>query len=85
LPYVVWVAAFNTTFLGLYLILHLVLDPSGGEEEGEAKAPAIFEAINRNGLAVFLVVSPRSSSLFLFLTEKKQQKKKSREKKLQAD
>ncbi|TKA53224.1 hypothetical protein B0A53_04080 [Rhodotorula sp. CCFEE 5036] len=57
LPYVVWVAAFNTTFLGLYLILHLVLDPSGGEEEGEAKAPAIFEAINRNGLVVFLVAN----------------------------
>ncbi|GAA5954654.1 hypothetical protein JCM8115_004652 [Rhodotorula mucilaginosa] len=57
LPYVIWVAAFNTTFLGLYLILHLVLDPSGGEEEGEAKAPAIFEAINRNGLVVFLVAN----------------------------
>jgi phosphatidylinositol glycan class W len=66
LPYVVWVAAFNTTFLGLYLILHLVLDPSGGEEEGEAKAPAIFEAINRNGLVVFLVVSPSRRPFFTF-------------------
>lgn len=38
-----------------------MLAPRGGE--GEEAAPAIFEAINRNGLVVFLVVSPQSSFL----------------------
>lgn len=69
LTYVVWVAAFNTTFLGLYLCLHLVLaapttagpsaaglaSSSEGKSAGSS-APAIFAAINQNGLVVFLAV-----------------------------
>ncbi|BGP53548.1 hypothetical protein JCM8202_001502 [Rhodotorula sphaerocarpa] len=70
LTYVVWVAAFNTTFLGLYLCLHLVLaapittgpsaaglaSSSEGKSAGSS-APAIFAAINQNGLVVFLAAN----------------------------
>ncbi|GAA5990615.1 hypothetical protein JCM10908_003156 [Rhodotorula pacifica] len=67
LTYVVWVAAFNTTFLCLYLILHLALASTSGSTDrvherrgrggGGGEAPAIFEAINRNGLLVFLAAN----------------------------
>lgn len=87
----IWVSAFNTTFLCLYLVLHLALSRAPGPDlpayrfgagggaggrgqsaiettmvtataaavgggGGTGEAPAIFEAINRNGLVVFLVV-----------------------------
>lgn len=84
LPYVIWVAAFNTTFLLGYLLLDLVFFPSPlsksvysptsklkvqpdsvllnyGRTDGKGSdttptAPALLEAINRNGLVVFLLV-----------------------------
>ncbi|GAA5872551.1 hypothetical protein JCM8547_006941 [Rhodosporidiobolus lusitaniae] len=72
LPYVLWITAFNTSFLFLYLAVHLLvvslpLCPSSSRTSsprapptgsGRATAaPAIFEAINRNGLVVFLVAN----------------------------
>ncbi|POY76079.1 hypothetical protein BMF94_0802 [Rhodotorula taiwanensis] len=58
LTYVVWVAAFNSTFLAAYLILHLTLvGRASGKADSMGSAPAIFEAINRNGLVVFLVAN----------------------------
>ena len=85
LPYILWVAAFNTSFLLGYLLLDLVFfssplsrsvysptsklkvqpDPvllnygrrDGRPSDGTPGAPALFEAINRNGLVFFLLVS----------------------------
>ncbi|CEQ42998.1 SPOSA6832_04890 [Sporobolomyces salmonicolor] len=56
LPYVLWTVAFNTSFLFLYLLIHIAT-ASSKSGPGAPAAPAIFEAINRNGLVVFLVVS----------------------------
>lgn len=84
-PYIVWVAAFNTSFLLGYLLLDLlffgsplsrsVYSPTsklkvhpdtstlhvGRREtkgaEADSSAPALFSAINKNGLALFLLVS----------------------------
>ena len=96
LPYVVWTAAFNTTFLTGYLVLDLVFFPSplsksvysphsklkvhpapdvlgargraeragkgggagAGVGVGAASAPVLLEAINKNGLVLFLLVRP---------------------------
>ena len=63
LPYVLWVAAFNVGFLSCYQLVGLVAKgwvDNGGRTEPPT-APAIFEAINKNGLLVFLVVSTQSS------------------------
>jgi phosphatidylinositol glycan class W len=49
LPYVLWLAAYNTTFLFGYLVLEISLFSSGG-----TPVPPLLEAINNNGLAVFL-------------------------------
>jgi phosphatidylinositol glycan class W len=54
LPYVVWIAAFNTSFLFAYLLVHMWA--SSNPTSQSSAAPAIFEAFNRNGLVVFLVV-----------------------------
>lgn len=54
LPYVIWIAAFNTSFLLAYLLIHTWASTT----YKRSSAPAIFEAINRNGLVVFLVVRP---------------------------
>lgn len=54
LPYVIWIAAFNTSFLLAYLLIHTWALTT----YKRSSAPAIFEAINRNGLVVFLVVRP---------------------------
>lgn len=60
LPYVLWVTAFNVSFLSCYQLIELVgksnLLGAGRPVDGP-EAPAVFEAVNRNGLAVFLVVS----------------------------
>ena len=80
LPYILWVAAYNTTFLLAYLILDLVLfpsplsstvyDPTSGLKvrarvpsiaaasgsRVRGSAPELLDAINRNGLAFFLIV-----------------------------
>ncbi|KDE08716.1 hypothetical protein MVLG_01171 [Microbotryum lychnidis-dioicae p1A1 Lamole] len=55
LPYILWVAAFNTAFLFLYLCVHLWASKSPTTRS--SSAPGIFEAINKNGLLVFLVAN----------------------------
>ena len=45
-----WTAAFNTTFLLGYLLIELLLSPS-------PPIPRLLEAINTNGLAIFLVAN----------------------------
>jgi hypothetical protein len=84
LPYITWVAAFNTSFLLGYILLDLIFFPSPLSKsvysptsklkvqpdsvllsrdtrhdrgaDGTATAPVLLEAINRNGLALFLLV-----------------------------
>lgn len=55
LPYVLWIAAFNTSFLFAYLALQTSVSQS--KAGSGAGAPALFEAVNKNGLAVFLVAN----------------------------
>ncbi|KAG1802678.1 GWT1-domain-containing protein [Suillus plorans] len=64
ISYVLWVAAYNTSFILGYILLDMVIrdptDPSGEwlliEEKGpKSSAPALLEAINRNGLMLFLL------------------------------
>ncbi|THH03925.1 hypothetical protein EW145_g5899 [Phellinidium pouzarii] len=82
LPYVVWVAAYNTSFIMCYLVLDILaapatnsrsqgwegassqLEPPSSEtfyKEPKAKpksrAPALLNAINLNGLALFLLAN----------------------------
>lgn len=83
LSYILWVAAFNTTFLFGYFLLDLfffpsalsqsvysptsklkVHSPSGAlprdqllQQPVEGNPPVLLEAINRNGLVLFLLVS----------------------------
>jgi phosphatidylinositol glycan class W len=52
LPYVLWVAAYNTTFLFGYLLIEIFLFSTSG-----FPVPPLLEAINKNGLAVFLVAN----------------------------
>ena len=47
-----WVAAYNTTFLFGYLLIEISLFPSG-----DNAVPPLMEAINKNGLAVFLAAN----------------------------
>ncbi|KAF8635696.1 hypothetical protein AX15_000321 [Amanita polypyramis BW_CC] len=70
LPYIFWVAAFNTSFLFAYFVLDTIFYPSpetrrsskklktpSGKTEGHlstAAAPPLLDAINKNGLAIFL-------------------------------
>lgn len=54
LPYVLWVAAYNSTFLlGYLLVESLVLPP----HPASPACPALLEAINANGLPVFLAAN----------------------------
>ena len=59
LPYVLWVASFNTLQLAAFYIVERFF--FGGEkpeeERYEESVPVVFEALNKNGLVVFLVVS----------------------------
>ncbi|GAA6022105.1 hypothetical protein JCM11491_002111 [Sporobolomyces phaffii] len=69
LPYVLWIAAFNTSFIFLYLLVHLAATnsffessrhrprPIAAPPPSPLESPMIFEAINRNGLVVFLVAN----------------------------
>ncbi|EJD01801.1 GWT1-domain-containing protein [Fomitiporia mediterranea MF3/22] len=80
LPYVIWIAAFNTSFIMFYLLLdklrpstsqsnHIsrnTLHPTSSAHDSyfpsddmksSRKAPALLEAINRNGLALFLLAN----------------------------
>jgi glucosaminylphosphatidylinositol acyltransferase len=83
LPYILWVAAFNTTFIFGYLFLDIFFFPSSLSNPEVSpdnsnilrdqhsppltgNPPALLEAINRNGLVLFILVSHLSSFLFLF-------------------
>ena len=50
-----WVVAHNTTFLLGYLLVQMVFFPSSSTAYEDA-VPWSLEAINRNGLAVFILV-----------------------------
>ncbi len=50
LPYMLWVAAYNTTFLLSYLVIELLFSP-------DRPVPSLLEAINENGLAIFLAAN----------------------------
>lgn len=54
LPYVVWTVAYNTTALALYLAIELWLFPPASVAP---PCPPLLDAINRNGLVVFLVAN----------------------------
>jgi hypothetical protein len=87
LPYILWVAAFNTWFLFAYFILDILFYPSpersktqtssstrdkgmkepvsnyqGKDQHPKASPAPLLEAINKNGLALFLLVSADSFS-----------------------
>jgi phosphatidylinositol glycan class W len=51
---VLWTAAFNSSFLLGYLLIesHFLLSPTS-----TSPCPALLEAINANGLAVFLIAN----------------------------
>ena len=51
--YVFWVAAFNVAFLFLYLVAY----EWHGSSAFARSAPSILQALNKNGLVVFLAVS----------------------------
>ncbi|KAI0062497.1 GWT1-domain-containing protein [Artomyces pyxidatus] len=79
LPYIFWVAAYNTSFILGYLLLDLYFFPSPlsksvysptsklkvhadashllNQQQEVQSAPALLEAINRNGLAIFLLAN----------------------------
>ncbi|KAK4685828.1 glucosaminylphosphatidylinositol acyltransferase, partial [Tremellales sp. Uapishka_1] len=52
LPYVLWVAGYNTSFLLGYLVLEIALFPSS-----DRAVPPLLEAINSNSLSVFLIAN----------------------------
>ena len=56
LPYVLWTVAHNTTFLLGYLVIQTVFFSAPNTPYDEA-VPWTLEAFNRNGLAMFLLVS----------------------------
>ncbi|KAM0751674.1 GWT1-domain-containing protein [Meredithblackwellia eburnea MCA 4105] len=65
-PYVVWIAAFNATFLFGYLVLHMWATQSPFSDQKRkssrpispaAHPPAIFDAMNRNSLLIFLIAN----------------------------
>ncbi|KAF2140034.1 uncharacterized protein K452DRAFT_320106 [Aplosporella prunicola CBS 121167] len=63
LPYVLWVAAFNTAQLALFRAIQSVFFPGVEEDAGQrrgaaaAATPRVLHAFNRNGLAVFLLAN----------------------------
>ncbi|KZV75704.1 hypothetical protein PENSPDRAFT_647000 [Peniophora sp. CONT] len=90
LRYILWVSAYNTTFLLAYLVLDLILfpsplsksvyDPNSGlkvhsraaafemaraSTKAEGTAPALLDAINRNGLVFFLVANVATGAVNL--------------------
>lgn len=79
MSYVLWVTAFNTTFILCYLLLDIAfslspsrkgserLQPSAISSSKDKKAPALLEAINMNSLTLFLIVSLMLSYLYVSL------------------
>jgi hypothetical protein len=59
--YVIWTAAFNTTFLAGYLFVELLV--FGAENKRQRRVvPPLMAAFNKNGLVLFLAVSVVFSS-----------------------
>ena len=54
LPYILWIAAYNTTFLLGYLIIELALFSTPTPRHA---VPLLLDAINQNGLVVFIVAN----------------------------
>lgn len=48
-----WTVAYNTSYLAGYLAVQLYLIPQSGDRD--IACPPLLEAINKNGLAVFLL------------------------------
>ncbi|KAH0831252.1 GWT1-domain-containing protein [Lanmaoa asiatica] len=76
LPYILWIVAFNTSFILAFYLLDMIFfpthlsklkdpsDPSGKRILQEdpttstpKSAPALFDAINKNGLIIFLIAN----------------------------
>jgi hypothetical protein len=55
LPYVLWTVSYNTSFLLGYLVVYVLFFPDPNTHYDEA-VPWTLEAINRNSLAIFLLV-----------------------------
>lgn len=53
MTYVLWVTAYNTSFLFGYLAMELSLFPI----QSSNAVPPLLEAVNANGLAVFLIAN----------------------------
>ncbi|KAL5478411.1 GWT1_1 [Sanghuangporus weigelae] len=60
LPYVIWVAAYNTSLVLLYLLLDKL-----SVSRKTSSTPSLLEAINLNGLALFLLANVATGLLNL--------------------
>ncbi|ODN81579.1 GPI-anchored wall transfer protein 1 [Cryptococcus amylolentus CBS 6039] len=58
-PYVLWVAAYNTSFLLGYLLLShfLPTQPTSSSSSSPSSVPPLLEAMNKNSLVIFLVAN----------------------------
>ncbi|KAH9015069.1 GWT1-domain-containing protein [Lactarius hengduanensis] len=67
LPYIMWVAAYNTTFLLCYMLLDLAFFPTplAKSTYSPVSAPPLLEAINQNSLAVFLLANVATGAVNL--------------------
>jgi phosphatidylinositol glycan class W len=54
LPYTLWIAAYNNTFLLGYLSIEMLLS---SDDTTRQVVPPLLDAFNRNGLAVFLAAN----------------------------
>ncbi|ODQ68282.1 hypothetical protein NADFUDRAFT_20069 [Nadsonia fulvescens var. elongata DSM 6958] len=55
LPYITWVVSYNTLFLGLYVLVEILFFPVSCNISYDEAVPYSFEAINTNGLPIFLL------------------------------
>lgn len=59
MTYVLWTAAYNTTFLLGYILIEMTFFPSSPQPTNPPSKPVppLLHAINQNGLVVFLVAN----------------------------